>query len=1098
MAQPERLRGRVISHYRIQERIGAGGMGEVYRAHDEQLDRDIALKVLPSGTIADDTARKQFRKEALALAKLNHPNIATVFEFSSQDDVDFLAMELIAGLPLSDKLKDGPLPQPEVLRLGAQLAEGLSAAHDQGIIHRDLKPANLFVTPDGRLKILDFGLATFAHPNLAGDVTQTTALDAGAISGTVPYMSPEQLRGLPVDPRSDIYAAGAILYEMATGVRPFPQTQGAELMGAILHESAASPSSVIAHISPGLENIIANSLKKEPSQRYQSARELRIALESISNVPAQAISTPVTPPGGTAPSRSLLYAATTALVLLIASGLVLGLNIHGLRDRLFTRGRSPEGVAEPSLPIHSRRSVAVLGFKNLSGRPDEAWLSTALSEMLSTELAAGGRLRTIPGENVAQMKISLSLPEADGYGKQTLDKIRRNLGSDEVVLGSYLALGNGQLRLDVRLEDASSGEIVDSFTKTGKEEDVANLVSSAGATLRQKLGAGELSPDDAAAVKATLPSNTEAARLYAEGLAYLRNFDDRSARNALEKAVAADPKFAIAHAALATAWSHLGYDNNARDEGKKALALVEGLSQQDGLWVEGQYREAVKEWPRAIEVFHTLFQSYPDNLDYGLRLANAQASGGKGHDALATLDALRKLPPPAADDPRIDKVQSVAADSLGDFKGEIAAAEKAAAKGRAQGATLLVAQALDDQCWATRQIGDLKRATSLCEEARDLYVRTGDRNGTAGVLNTIAVIQNDQGDHEAAIAEYSRALALARETGSRRAIAADLNNMALALWAEGNLARAMPMLDEAFRINSEIGRKASASRNVGNLGLVLLQLGEVSKARAAEEKALAIAKEVGDKETISHWYWGLGDVLFRAGNLPEASKDLNQAVSIAREIQNPRNLNGAETTLGEILFEQADFSGARDKFQQVLARKTQLGEKSDVAVVQLSLTEVSIEEGHAADRESVCREAVDVLHAAKEVGNEIQAHATLAEVLLATGRPAEAQKEIAAGELLVAKSQNRESNLQFAIVAARVRAATGSKAEAAKNLEALVKLASAYGFVHYEFWARLALGEIEMQSGKTAVGRALLSTLEKEASAKGFSLIARKAKAAAK
>jgi hypothetical protein len=182
----------------------------------------------------------------------------------------------------------------------------------------------------------------------------------------------------------------------------------------------------------------------------------------------------------------------------------------------------------------------------------------------------------------------------------------------------------------------------------------------------------------------------------------------------------------------------------------------------------------------------------------------------------------------------------------------------------------------------------------------------------------------------------------------------------------------------------------------------------------------------------------------------------------------------------------------------VLATKTGLGEKSDVAVLQLSLTEISIEEGHAADREPFCREAIAVLRAAKEVGNEIQAHSTLSEVFLATSRPAEAQKEIAAAEPLVAKSQNRESNLQFAIVAARVLAATGSKAEAAKSLEALAKRAAAYGFVHYGFWARLALGEINMKSGKAARGRALLSTLEKEATAKGFLLIAHKASAAGK
>ena len=274
--------GQTISHYRIIEKVGAGGMGEVYRAHDEQLDRDVALKVLPIGALADEATRRQFRTEALALAKLNHPNIETVFEFSTQDDVDFLAMELIAGHALSDKLKDGPLTQPDVLRFGLQLADGLAAAHAQGIIHRDLKPANLFATPDGRLKIVDFGLAKLIHLNLVGDITQSVAFEEGEVTGTVPYMSPEQLRGLPVDPRSDIYAAGAVLYEMATGKRAFPQHRTAELMGAILHKSPEAPGSSNPHVSPGLERTILKSLEKSPSQRYQTARELRAALEGVS------------------------------------------------------------------------------------------------------------------------------------------------------------------------------------------------------------------------------------------------------------------------------------------------------------------------------------------------------------------------------------------------------------------------------------------------------------------------------------------------------------------------------------------------------------------------------------------------------------------------------------------------------------------------------------------------------------------------------------------------------------------------------------------------------------------------------------------------
>lgn len=195
--------GQTLGHYRVLEQIGAGGMGVVYRAHDERLDRDVALKVLPPGTLADEAARKRFRKEALTLSKLNHPNIETVFDFDTQDGVDFLVMELIPGIMLDQKLAAGPLPEKDGLRLGQQLAEGLAAAHEQRIIHRDLKPGNLRLTPDGRLKILDFGLARLVHRAGEADLTASVT-ETQAVTGTLPYMAPEQLRGEPTDARSDI------------------------------------------------------------------------------------------------------------------------------------------------------------------------------------------------------------------------------------------------------------------------------------------------------------------------------------------------------------------------------------------------------------------------------------------------------------------------------------------------------------------------------------------------------------------------------------------------------------------------------------------------------------------------------------------------------------------------------------------------------------------------------------------------------------------------------------------------------------------------------------------------------------------------------
>ncbi|MCI0403104.1 MAG: serine/threonine protein kinase, partial [Acidobacteria bacterium] len=294
--------GTKLGHYVILGPIGAGGMGEVYRAHDDRLERDVALKVLPAGTLADDAARQRFRKEALALARLNHPNIATVHDFDTQEGADFLVMELVAGASLAEKVAIGPLLEKEILRLASQLVEGLLAAHEQKVVHRDLKPANLRVTPDGRLKILDFGLAKLLRPARDEAVTaESLARSQPGVAGTVPYMSPEQLRGEPVDARTDIYAAGCVLYEMATGRRPFQETLSTALTDAILHKPAPPPGRLQPDLSPDLERIILKCLEKDPENRYQSAKELLVDLRRLA--------APVTVPTTVQPSGPRRWAA---------------------------------------------------------------------------------------------------------------------------------------------------------------------------------------------------------------------------------------------------------------------------------------------------------------------------------------------------------------------------------------------------------------------------------------------------------------------------------------------------------------------------------------------------------------------------------------------------------------------------------------------------------------------------------------------------------------------------------------------------------------------------------------------------------------------
>jgi serine/threonine protein kinase len=274
--------GQVLGHYRVVEQIGAGGMGVVYRAHDERLNREVALKVLPPGALGDETQRKRFRKEALVLSKLNHPNIAHVYDFDSQAGIDFLAMEYVTGVTLAERLASGSLPEKEVVELGEQVAKTLEDAHEAGVVHRDLKPSNIMVTPKGQVKLLDFGLAKLLLAS-ERDTTQSTSVAQDEGGGTLPYMAPEQLRsGLP-DFRTDIYALGVVLYELATAHRPFEEKLSTALLDDILHKEPPTPGRFQPRLSSRLEEIILKCLEKDPDYRYQSARELAVDLHRLSS-----------------------------------------------------------------------------------------------------------------------------------------------------------------------------------------------------------------------------------------------------------------------------------------------------------------------------------------------------------------------------------------------------------------------------------------------------------------------------------------------------------------------------------------------------------------------------------------------------------------------------------------------------------------------------------------------------------------------------------------------------------------------------------------------------------------------------------------------
>jgi len=1063
--------GQTLSHYRILEEIGAGGMGVVYRAHDEDLDRDVALKVLPPGTLADEASRSRFRKEALFLARLDHPNIATIFEFGSHDGMDFLAAAYIPGLTLDVKLASRPLPPAEVTSLGIQLAKGLAAAHEQGVIHRDLKPANLRLTPDGLLKILDFGLARLDERAGNPDASTTSVTQSSQqITGTLPYMAPEQLRGEPADVRSDIWATGAVLYEMATGRRPFPEN-GPMLIDAILNAQPTPPHELNRHTPAGLENIILKALDKTPALRYQSAGELRVDLERLQSGMA--------PAAKRRRGKPWKKIGVGAFLLL----LVLALGGYLARRRIVA-----------SRPTPPRPSVAVLGFKNLGGKPDEAWISTALSEMLTTELGAGGKLRTIPGESVARMKADLAIPDSESLANDSLARVYKALGSNLVVLGSYLDLG-GQIRVDLRVQDATGGETIATASEVGSESQFFDLVKRLGEELRQKCGGGTLTQQEAGEAIASQPANTEAARLYSEGLAKLRQFDTLGARDLLQKAVAADPNHAMAHSALAAAWAQLGYDDNALAESKRAFELSGHLLRQQKLSIEAQYREDSREWNKAVDIYHSLWIFFPDDVEYGLRLASAQISAGRGEDALQTVKTLRSFPAPVSDDPRIDLTEAAAQASLGNFKGEQAVNQQAMDKAEKQGARLLEAQAVLQQCWALRNTGDLEKAKAAGQRAQQVFASEGDFRQEARSLTCIGNVFADQGDLAEAGTMHQQALALAQKIGAQKDIAGALINLGNLSAGQQNLDRSTQQYQQALAVAVGIGDQSDAQLARNNIGVNRMLECDFTGARKILEEALQNSRAIGDQSGVVTVLINLGTIAYNQGRFAEADQRLSESLTKARSLGLKSSSALALIALGDLSLAQDSLPAAEKNYQESLAIETQIGEQGGVAGGRLALAGLALEKGDPAQALTLARQAADEFHAEKNGDQEAAAHNLIAQSLIAQNRLPDAKMEIdQARGLPIA---DRAIAFSLELTTARLLDGQGRRQESLSRFATLLAKARQLRFLSFEFQIRLAQGEADARAGDAASARPELQKLGTEAARAGFRLIARKAAASA-
>ena len=1100
----------VAERYRISRFIAEGAAGQVYEAEDLELDTRVALKVLRPGSSASSDRAQRFVREVQLARRVSHPNVCRIYDFGRHtlgtgDEILFLSMELVDGETLTEHLaRRGALDRSAALVLVEQIAAALDTAHRAGVIHRDLKPGNVLLTGSAgepRAVVTDFGLSR--HLDAEGDEA-TGASSVDRLLGTPAYVAPELLEGEPATRASDIYSLGAVVYELVTGVPPFTGDSPAAVALKRLRESPPAPSAHRADLDSRWERAILRCLERLPGQRFASAGEFASALARRRVTDWRR-------------NLSIGLAAAAALTLVF-------LGTRALRES------PPETLGlTAALAVAPRTSIAVLPFKGGGGGSDDAWLGTTLTELLRLQLAAGSSFLTIPGETVERVRIELQLPPVERLEAPVLRQLQRMVHSELVVLGSYAvdeSASDPAIELTARVQEVATGVVLFEATERTSRNDPVALAAAVAAELRQSLGSRALTSQESRELAASLPSDPRAAELYSLGLERLRRFDAEAAASYLERALEIEPGLALAQTARAQALLELGYEAEGRVAAERAFALSSGLSREHKTLVEAQYRMARGEYEAAIDLYEHLWHFFPDDLEYGLRLAETRISLGLGKKALEVIRELRLLPSSSAHDPRIDLAEAGAQIARSDFHAAIAAARAAVDKGLAAGATLIVARGYYLLGSAELALGEVDAAGADFTRSRNRANRAGDTRGAARARMGEASVLAARGQYEPARARLEELLTVYGSIGDQRSIAKVTREMAEnALWQQ-DFSQSHRLLDDALEVAEAVdnhaevllarstrgklylyetrfaeaegifrelvdahklsGDRSSLASSLNNLGIAVAERGALDEGLGYYREALEIHRETGflrgeadalNNLALAHW---------QRGNLAATEDHLRAASEIYERLQHEQGRALAANNLGELYLDRGETESAARYLREALRIRNRLGVPEASLVTRTSLAHATMAAGRLRDAteelERILEEAVGDAATARP-----WALALMALALADGGDLAGAAEWVRQLEAVDPASLNRETALSIAVVVERLRSRLGEAPE--QSLRDLVDRSDKLGLRRQEYQARLGLGEVELLAGNANEGQRVLSELIVDAERDGFGLI---------